>query len=225
MMRARPALTVAMLALLAGTAALLAAVGEGGVERSWHHWCLAQRDALLAWHAREPLEFTLGFVLLFVLLSAAAVPGCSLLALVAGPCFGVVGGTLLVVLGSTVGATIPFLLARHLWRDRLRARAGPWLARVDEGLARDGLTYLFFLRMAPVLPYPLLNPLLGLTSLRAVPFFWVSALGMTAGSAAYVLAGRALLAPGEPVLSPSLVAALAVIGALPWSLRRWWGRR
>lgn len=223
-MQARPLLVVVALALLGAAAALLAGEAEGGAVRGWQHWCLAQRDDLLAWHAREPVLFTLVFVTLFVLLSAAAVPGCSVLALVAGPCYGWVGGTLLVVLGSTVGATIPFLLARHLWRDRLRARAGPWLARLDEGLARDGLAYLFFLRMAPVVPYPLLNPLLGLTSLPARPFVWVSALGMTAGSAAYVQAGRALLAPGEPLLSAELLVALAVIGLLPWALGRWRGR-
>ena len=129
-----------------------------------------------------------------------------------------------VVVCSTLGATIPFLIARHLWRERLRARAGPWLARLDAGLARDGLAYLFFLRMAPVIPYPLLNPLLGLTSLPARPFVWVSAQGVTAGSAAYVQAGRALLAPGEPLLSPALLIALAVIGLVPWALRRWWGK-
>lgn len=221
-MQPRLALTFTALAMLGAVAVLLAGAGEGGLIRSWQHWCLVQRDGLLAWHAQEPVVFTLAFVALFVLLSAAALPGCSVLAFAAGPCYGWVGGTLLVVACSTVGASIPFLLARHLWRERLRARAGPWLARLDAGLARDGLAYLFFLRMAPVIPYPLLNPLLGLTSMRLLPFAWVSALGMAAGSAAYVQAGRALLAPGEPLLSPAMLAALAVIGLLPWALRRWW---
>ena len=221
-MQPRMALTFAALALLGLAAALLAGEGAGEAVRTWQHWCLVQRDELLAWHAQAPVVFTLAFVALFVLLSATALPGCSVLALAAGPCYGGFVGTLLVVFSSTVGAAIPFLLARHLWRERLRARAGPWLARLDAGLARNGLAYLFFLRMAPVIPYPLLNPLLGLTSLRLGPFAWVSALGMAAGSAAYVQAGRALLAPGEPLLSPALLAALAVIGLLPWALRRWW---
>ncbi|EHR72291.1 hypothetical protein BurJ1DRAFT_3483 [Burkholderiales bacterium JOSHI_001] len=221
-MQPRLVFSFAALALLGAAAVLLAGEGAAAATQGWLHWGLGQRDNLLGWHAREPVAFTLVFVAMFVLLSATTLPGCSVLAFAAGPCYGWFVGTLLVVLSSTVGATIPFLLARHLWRERLRARAGPWLARVDAGLARDGLAYLFFLRMAPVIPYPLLNPLLGLTSLRLWPFTWVSALGMTAGSAAYVQAGRALLAPGEPLLSPALLAALAVIGLLPWALRRWW---
>lgn len=193
-------------------------------------WLQQRQSELQALHAAGPWTFAAALFALFTLLSALALPGCSVLALAAGMVLGWLPGTLLVVLASTVGATLSFMAARHLWRDALQRRWGHRLTRLQADLARDGAFYLFSLRMAPVIPYALINPLMGLSGMSTRQFFGVSLLGMLAGSAAYVHAGTALArAQGwHDLLSPSTWAGLLVLAALPWAARsswRWVGRR
>ena len=215
---------VLVLGLLAACALLGWAVHAGWAwpDASW----LQQRQAeLRSLHAAGPWAFAAGLFLLFTLLSALALPGCSVLALAAGMVLGWLPGTLLVVLASTVGATLSFLAARHWWRDAVQRRWGHRLARLQAGLARDGAFYLFSLRVAPVIPYALINPLMGMSAMPTPQFFGVSLLGMLAGSAAYVYAGTALGQAGgwHDLASPSLWAGLLLLAALPWLMR--WGMR
>jgi uncharacterized membrane protein YdjX (TVP38/TMEM64 family) len=158
----------------------------------------------------------------FVLLSALALPGCSVLALSAGAWFGLGAGTALVVVASTLGATVPFVLARRFGRARLMRRHGERLAWLERALARDGARLLFALRVLPLLPYGLVNPLMGLTAMRLPVFAAVSAAGMLLGSAAYVQAGVVLGRAATPtdLWDAPLAALLAATALLPWLLRR-----
>ena len=188
-------------------------------------WLHTRQAELLALQASQPWAFTTGLFLLFTLLSALALPGCSVLALAAGLCLGWLPGTILVVVASTVGATISFLAARHWLRDAVRRRWGHrWgdsLVAIENGLARDGAYYLFSLRVAPIIPYALINPLMGLSSMPLRQFFGVSLLGMLAGSAAYVYAGTVLSEASSwgSLLTPRLMLALLALALLPWVFR------
>lgn len=227
MQRAHPAhpahLLVASLALLclAGCSELGA---WPGVDAAWLH---KQQLVLAGWYQAAPLPFTLGYLALFTALSALALPGCGLLALCAGLCFGWWSGTALVVLASTCGATLSFLFARHVARAAVQRRFGARLAPIERALARDGVLMLLALRLAPVVPYFAINPLMGLSSMRLRSFFFASALGMLPGSAAYVQAGTDLarFSQGGPMLSPALLAALLSLSLLPLAARWWWRRR
>ena len=184
-------------------------------------WLQQRQAEVRALHAAGPWAFAAGLFALFTLLAALALPGCSVLALTAGMVLGWLPGTLLVVLASTVGATLSFLAARHLWRDAVQRRWGHRLHRLHAGVARDGGFYLFSLRVAPVIPFALVNPLMGLSTMSTRQFFGVSLLGMLGGSAAYVYAGTALAqARGwQDLTSPSMGTALLLLAALPWGLR------
>jgi uncharacterized membrane protein YdjX (TVP38/TMEM64 family) len=182
---------------------------------------------MASWHGEHPLAFAAGFFGLFTLLSALALPGCSVLALAAGGCFGLVGGTLIVGAASTAGALVPFVLARHGLRARAQRRFGRHLAPIEAGLDRDGARWLFTLRVVPLVPYPLLNPLMGLTRMPASTYAAASFAGLLVGSAVWVHAGRSLAGVAQPaeLLSAPVagaVAILAVFAALPWIGR---GRR
>ncbi|WP_418317880.1 TVP38/TMEM64 family protein [Piscinibacter sakaiensis] len=189
-------------------------------------WLAARQAELRALHAAGPWQLGCCLFALMTLLCAFALPGCSLVALAAGMLYGFTAGTLIVLIGSTVGATLAFLAARHLWRDAVRERWGDRLAGIEAGLARDGAYYLFFLRVAPVIPFGLLNPLLGLSAMPTHRFFVVSLLGMAAGSAAYVYAGTALAGASSvgDLFSPGLLAALAALALLPPITRAVWRR-
>lgn len=187
-------------------------------------WWAQQRSSLLAMQAAHPWGLGLGLVAGMTLLSALALPGNAPLALAAGLCFGVPLGTAIIVFGSTLGASLAFLAARCWWRDAVQRRWGDQLAGVQSAVARDGAFYLFSLRVAPVIPYPVINPLMGLTAMRLRTFFVVSLAGMLAGSVAYAWAGAALAqAQALPDLaSPGLVGGLLALALLPWGARAAW---
>ena len=168
-----------------------AAVGPGA---AWPDsaWWRQQHGQWAAWQAARPLAFLLGFMALFTLLSALALPGCAPLALLAGTAFGAIGGTLLVGLASTLGATISFLAARHALRPRVRRHLGHRMQALDTVARRDGPLWLFWLRLVPLVPYPVINPLLGLSRLSLAGFVLPSLAGLTLGSVPYVLAGTSL---------------------------------
>jgi uncharacterized membrane protein YdjX (TVP38/TMEM64 family) len=123
---------------------------------------------------------------------------------------------------SSIGATLAFLVSRHLLRDSVQARFGERLRAIDEGIARDGAFYLFSLRLVPAFPFFLINLLMGLTPIRTRTFYWVSQLGMLPGTLVYVNAGTELGAVDSlaGVLSPGLVASFVLLGLFPL-LARW----
>jgi uncharacterized membrane protein YdjX (TVP38/TMEM64 family) len=182
-------------------------------------------DRLLAWQQQSPVLFVAGFMLLFVLLSVLALPGCWALSLLAGSAFGTLAGTLLVGLASTLGALLAFLAARHWGRDRVQRRLGHRLQGLDRLIERHGALGLVGLRLLPVLPYPLLNPLLGLSRMSVPGFFWPSLLGLTLGSLPYVWAGQSLLAyfrglPGPHLLWLAAACTLLLVAAVATRRRR-----
>ncbi|MFN3988374.1 MAG: FAD-dependent oxidoreductase [Rhodocyclaceae bacterium] len=159
---------------------------------------------------------------LYVLVTAVSLPGAALLTLAGGAVFGLLWGTLIVSFASTLGATLAFLLSRFLLRDWVQARFGRHLAAIDQGVRREGAFYLFTLRLVPVVPFFMINLLFGLTALPARSFFWVSQVGMLAGTVVYVNAGTQLAQVDSlsGILSPALLASFVLLGFFPLIARR-----
>ena len=185
----------------------------------------ARQSELLAWVDTNRWLAAGVFFAVYVAVAAASIPGAAVMTVAAGALFGLVEGTLLVSFASSIGASLAFLAARFVLRDGLRARYGERLKRIDAGIARDGAFYLFTLRLVPVFPFFLVNLLAGLTALRLRTFYWVSQLGMLAGTLVYVYAGTQLvrIETLHDVLSPGLLGALVLLGVLPL-LGRWFAR-
>lgn len=199
----------------------------GGALLSWESLSdVAWWQQLLAhcehWCDQHPIAFTLGFGLLFALMSAVTLPGCSVLALLAGPLFGAVAGTLLVGVACTAGATASFLAARHLARPAAQARFGHRLQPLERFLARHGAWSLFALRLVPLVPFPVLNPLLGLTRMPLRAFVWPSLAGLTLGTVPYVWLGLSAqqLASATPADAAPLALAAALLLTTLWWLRQ-----
>lgn len=201
-----------------GACAVVTAVGMGasvlfGGGLPGSQWLPAVLDTLRRVQAADPLLFGVGYFAVLTLAAALSVPGSSVLALAAGLCFGTFGGTLIVAGGSACGATLAFLAARHLWRDRVRRRFGERLAAIESGIARNGAVYLLGLRLVPLVPFVAVNLAMGLSPMPAARFFTVSLAGLTVGSAAYVQAGTAIAAAGGLAARPSPLV-LAAFGGL-----------
>ncbi|MBX7072295.1 MAG: TVP38/TMEM64 family protein [Pirellulales bacterium] len=165
---------------------------------------LALLVALLVLPVQEPFTRFLAWVRDLgpwgpVILSAAYIPACVLalpswpLTVGAGFLFGVPVGVVAVSIGSTLGATIAFLLGRTLFRDAVAARvlSGPKFAAIDRAVARSGLRIVFLMRLSPVFPYNVLNYALGVTRIPASRYILGSWLGMLPGTIMYVYLGTA----------------------------------
>lgn len=173
------------------------------------------------------LLYALGFFIAYVLITAGSLPGAAILTLLAGALFGLAEGFIIVSFASSIGATLAFLVARYLLRERLQAKWGHKLAQFNQGVAKQGAQYLLSLRLLPVVPFFLINLLMGLTSLKTRTFYWVSQLGMIPGTLVYVNAGTELskISSLQDIASPSLWFAFALLAILPhlikWTISRY----
>ena len=157
------------------------------------------------------------FALLYISVTALSFPGTALLTLCAGAVFGVLWGTLLVSFASALGATLAFTLSRFLWRDWVQRRFGAQLAVFNRGVERDGAFYLVSLGLIPVVPYFVINLVMGLTPMRTFTFYWASQTGMLLETILIVNAGTQLaqITSLTGLLSPALLASLALLGVIP----------
>ncbi len=172
----------------------------------------SQRAAIDAEVQAHPLRTGLVFFLIYVAVTGLSLPGAALMTLVAGALFGLLWGTVIVSFASTLGATLAFLASRFLLRDWVQSRFGDKLKPINNGVAREGAFYLFALRLVPAFPFFVINLVMGLTPIRTWTYYWVSQLGMFAGTVVYVYAGTQL---GEFKISAGLLLAFALLGLFP----------
>ena len=177
----------------------------------------AQRDAIAAFHAWAPLTTAGAFFALYVAVTGLSLPGAALLTLIAGAIFGFGQGVVLVSFASSLGATLAFSIARYLFRDAVRARFERQLAAIDRGVEKDGAFYLFALRLVPAFPFFAVNLAMSVTPLSAWTFYWVSQVGMLAGTVVYVNAGAQLgqITSVAGIVSPGLIVSFALLGLFP----------
>jgi len=167
--------------------------------------------------ADSPVLVSLTFFSLYVLVAALSLPGAALMTLAAGAFFGLAWGLVLVSFASTIGATLAFLVSRYLMRESVQNRFGDRLAAINDGVEKEGAFYLFTLRLVPIFPFFLINLLMGLTPIKTATFYWVSQLGMFAGTVVYINAGTQLggIESLGGILSLPLLFSFALLGVFP----------
>lgn len=173
-------------------------------------------------YAKHPRAVPLSFFAIYVAVAALSLPGAAILTLAAGAAFGLVWGTVLVSFASVIGATFAMLVARYLLRDAIQKRFGKRLKEINKGLEKEGALYLFTLRLIPLVPFFVVNLLMGLTQIRTWTYYWVSQVGMLAGTLAYVNAGTqvAQIDSLGSILSPALIGSFVLLGLLPLVIGR-----
>ncbi len=172
---------------------------------------------LQSWRAAQPLLAGAIFFAAYVAVTALSLPGALVMTLAAGALFGLGWGTLIVSFASSIGATLAFLAARWLLGGWVQAKFGDRLAALNAGIAKEGGFYLFTLRLVPVVPFFIINLAMGVTKLKAWTFYWVSQLGMLAGTAVYVNAGTQLaqIESLKGIVKPGVLGSLVLLGVFP----------
>ncbi|MDH3562177.1 MAG: FAD-dependent oxidoreductase [Gammaproteobacteria bacterium] len=177
----------------------------------------SQQQAIEGYRQNHPLATALGFFIVYVAVTGLSLPGAALMTLVAGAIFGLGWGTLIVSFASTIGATLAFLVSRLLLKDLVQRRFGDKLKTANRGIEKDGAFYLFTLRLVPAFPFFVINLVMGLTPIRTWTFYWVSQVGMLAGTLVYVNAGTQLaqLQSLSGILSLELIISFTLLGVFP----------
>jgi dihydrolipoamide dehydrogenase len=172
----------------------------------------AQRAKIDTFYAANPVQTAAIYFIVYVAVAALSLPGAAVLTLVGGAIFGLLTGTVLVSFASSIGATLAFLVSRTLLRDWVQGKFGDKLGAINAGVEKEGAFYLFALRLVPLFPFFVVNLLMGLTKIRTTTFYWVSQLGMLAGTIVYVYAGTQL---GQFKISAGLILAFVLLGIFP----------
>ncbi|MEE8366590.1 MAG: FAD-dependent oxidoreductase [Gammaproteobacteria bacterium] len=178
----------------------------------------AQQGEIEAFYAENQLLALASFFLIYIIVCGASLPGAAVLTLVAGAVFGFVTALILVSFASTIGASLAFLVSRYLFRDLVQTRFGGSLKSINDGMEKDGVFYLFALRLVPAFPFFVINLVMGLSSIRLWPYYWVSQVGMLAGTMVYVNAGTQLaqIESASGIFSAEIISSFVLLALLPF---------
>lgn len=185
----------------------------------------------------HPVLSAAAFVLAYAVVVGLSLPGGAIMTMAGGFLFGLWMGAVLSVVGATIGAVVIFLIARLAVGDLLRAKAGPFMARMAKGFEQNAFNYLLFLRLVPAFPFWAVNLVPALLGMNTLSYAVATAIGIIPGTLAYAAVGDGLglyfragsEVPLGQVLSPEAIVVrvgLALLALLPiairWAIGRWW---
>ena len=205
----RKLILLGLVALVAVVLLILSVSGNVDIRHFDLQYLKTQQATIDAYFVSNPILTAAVYFVVYVAVATLSLPGAAVMTLAGGAVFGLLWGTLLVSFASTIGATLAFLVSRFLLRDMIQQRFGDKLKAVNAGVEKDGAFYLFTLRLVPAFPFFIINLVMGLTPLATRTFYWVSQLGMLAGTLVYVNAGTQLarIESLNDILSPGLIAS------------------
>jgi uncharacterized membrane protein YdjX (TVP38/TMEM64 family) len=178
----------------------------------------SQQVALDEFYQQNSVELLLAYFATYVMVAGLSLPGAVIMTLAGGAVFGFWTGLVVISFASSIGATLAFLVARFLLRDTIQAKFSDKLETINKGIEADGAMYLFSLRLIPLFPFFVVNLVMGLMPISTWSFYWVSQLGMLAGTAVFVNAGTQLaqLESLSGILSPEIMMTFVLLGIFPW---------
>jgi uncharacterized membrane protein YdjX (TVP38/TMEM64 family) len=201
---------------LALAAAVLALYVSGAFNMLDFHAVQAQREIFAAFARRHYWQAMALFSAVYIAGLVCCIPVGMVMGLLSGYMFGLWVGVGLVVFSSMVGGTILFKLAKTSFGGTLRRKMGRFYMKIEKNMQENAISYLLFMRLVPVLPYPVINILPALFNISFRTFFITSVIGMLPGAFVLVNLGRELADIQSPadLFSPGLLAAFGLLGVL-----------
>ncbi len=184
------------------------------------------RELLVSFVADHALIAVLGFIALYAVSTALSLPGGAALSITGGFLFGSVFGTIWIVTGATLGATLIFLAARTALGDSLKSKAGPWLKKMESGFRDNAFNYLLVLRLVPLFPFFVVNLVPAFLGVGLKTFLSATIIGIIPGTFVFASVGAGLGSVFElggdfspaSALTPEVITALvglAVLALIP----------
>eukprot|EP00357_Protocruzia_adherens_P003189 CAMPEP_0114989224 /NCGR_PEP_ID=MMETSP0216-20121206/10074_1 /TAXON_ID=223996 /ORGANISM="Protocruzia adherens, Strain Boccale" /LENGTH=308 /DNA_ID=CAMNT_0002352169 /DNA_START=650 /DNA_END=1576 /DNA_ORIENTATION=+ len=140
-------------------------------------------------------------ILVYIVATLCFVPGL-ILTVGAGYAFtqaynsivlGIVVGSISVWIGAEIGSTLACILSRHVFRDYFEKKAmdNKTFKAIEMIIQDQGLKLVTLMRLSPLIPFNLLNYLLGTTTVT-IREYMIGGFGMIPGTIAYVYLGATL---------------------------------
>jgi uncharacterized membrane protein YdjX (TVP38/TMEM64 family) len=215
--------TIQRIAIVLGVVALIVVFKILGLERYFSlSYLKTSQEAFATLYSQHQALVIGAYMLIYIVVTALSLPGAAVLTLAGGALLGFVVGTVVVSFASTIGATLACFVSRFLLREWVQKKFGDKLQSINKGIQDEGAFYLFTMRLIPVFPFFVINLVMGLTKMSLVTFYWVSQVGMLAGTMVYINAGRELakIDSLSGILSPSLLISFAVLGLFPITVKK-----
>lgn len=152
----------------------------------------SNREMLLEYINQNGFLAALLFGVIYAVVVAFSLPGGAFMTITGGFLFGLVGGGLIVVVGATVGATVLFLIARTAVGGFLKARAGPFVRKMEDGFRQNALCYLLVLRLIPIFPFWLVNLVPAFIGVSTPTYIVATFFGIIPGTFVYASVGNGL---------------------------------
>ncbi len=152
----------------------------------------SNREMLLEYINQNGFLAALLFGVIYAVVVAFSLPGGAFMTITGGFLFGLVGGGMIVVVGATVGATVLFLIARTAVGGFLKARAGPFVRKMEDGFRRNALCYLLVLRLIPIFPFWLVNLVPAFIGVSTPTYIVATFFGIIPGTFVYASVGNGL---------------------------------
>jgi len=193
---------------------------------------LAQhRVSLLAWVDAHAMLAPMVYVLSYITVVAFSLPGGMVMTLTGGFLFGVLAGGIYAVIGATIGATLLFLIAKTSVGDYLLSKAGGKVQKMQHRFAEDALSYMFVLRLLPVVPFVVANLAPAFFGVPLRTYLIATFFGIMPATFVYALVGSGLGSVfdqgGEVtltgILTPEILAGLvglALLAVMPVMYKR-----
>ena len=140
------------------------------------------QGALKEWVRANGALAVIAYMLTYAAVTIFSLPGGLVMSITGGFLFGTLWGALYIVVGATSGATILFIAAKTSLGDPLRAKAGPWLQKMEEGFQENALSYLLVLRLVPLFPFFVVNLVPAFLGVSLGVYFIGTFLGIIPGS-------------------------------------------
>lgn len=150
------------------------------------------REFLITWTNQHYWLAVSIFILAYTFAVAISFPGATFFTLVSGFLFGVIWGTIYVVISATLGALGIFLAVKLALEPFMRKKTSKWIDKMRAGFQRNALQYLLILRLIPLFPFWVVNIASALLGVNTSIFIIATFFGIIPGSIVYVLIGNGL---------------------------------
>ncbi|MCH9770294.1 MAG: TVP38/TMEM64 family protein [Gammaproteobacteria bacterium] len=186
----------------------------------------AHYKQLEMWKHQHYVLMVLAFMAFYIVAVAVSLPGALFITILGGFLFGIIPGTIYVVISATIGASIIFLAVKTALGDWLQGKASGWVSRMEKGFQENAFNYLLSIRFMPIFPFWVINIVPAILNIPLRTYVAATFLGIIPGTAVYVSVGNglgSLLAAGkEPnlgvIFKPEIIipiVALAVLSLIP----------
>ena len=171
-------------------------------------------------YEHSPIATIAVFFTVFFVGTSCSLPVAGALSVASGIVFGAITGLVISLLAATLGGTVALYSSRYLFHDLVKRRFPAQIDLVNKGMDKEGAFYLFGMRMIPIIPFGLLNLLMGLTSMPVPVFMLATLFGMVPVLLILTYTGSQL---GDietfsvaAVFTPGVILSLVLLASFPF---------